>query len=103
MHAKALLRGALGQQSAVILICMAVDRYMCALHPEKYHQLSSKKVSFYKRSSSLRSYESNLIEKRFRAKHNFILHLLSLAIHIVFFFFSQTSFMFQLRALLSDS
>lgn len=44
--AKALLRGALGQQSAVILICMAVDRYMCALHPEKYHQLSSKKVSY---------------------------------------------------------
>lgn len=46
VHAKALLRGALGQQSAVILICMAVDRYMCALHPEKYHQLSSKKVSY---------------------------------------------------------
>lgn len=46
VHAKALLRGALGQQSAVILICMAVDRYMCALYPEKYHQLSSKKVSY---------------------------------------------------------
>lgn len=23
---------------------MAVDRYLCALHPEKYHQHSSKKV-----------------------------------------------------------
>lgn len=44
-HGQALLRGALCQQSAVILICMAVDRYMCALHPEKYHQHSSKKVS----------------------------------------------------------
>lgn len=43
---QALLRGALCQQSTVILICMAVDRYMCALHPEKYHLHSSKKVSF---------------------------------------------------------
>lgn len=43
---QALLRGALCQQSAVILICMAVDRYMCALHPEKYQLHSSKKVSF---------------------------------------------------------
>lgn len=42
---QALLRGALCQQSAVILICMAVDRYICALHPEKYQQHSSKKVS----------------------------------------------------------
>ncbi|XP_069964018.1 alpha-2C adrenergic receptor [Bactrocera oleae] len=40
---QALLRGALSQQSAVILVCMAVDRYMCALHPRKYYQHSSKK------------------------------------------------------------
>ncbi|XP_075167556.1 uncharacterized protein LOC142239651 [Haematobia irritans] len=38
-----LLRGALSQQSAVILICMAVDRYMCSLHPRRYYQHSSKK------------------------------------------------------------
>lgn len=43
---QALLRGALSQQSAVILVCMAVDRYMCALHPDKYQQHSSKKVIF---------------------------------------------------------
>ncbi|XP_055390338.1 beta-3 adrenergic receptor isoform X2 [Condylostylus longicornis] len=40
---QALLRGALSQQSAVILVCMAVDRYMCALHPTRYHMHSSKK------------------------------------------------------------
>ncbi|XP_070505572.1 trace amine-associated receptor 1 [Chironomus tepperi] len=40
---QALLRGALTQQSAVILVCMAVDRYTCALYPHKYHQHSSKK------------------------------------------------------------
>ncbi|XP_037883365.1 5-hydroxytryptamine receptor 1D isoform X2 [Glossina fuscipes] len=40
---QALLRGALSQQSAVILVCMAVDRYMCALHPRRYYQHSSKK------------------------------------------------------------
>ncbi|XP_059478303.1 G-protein coupled receptor 52 isoform X3 [Neocloeon triangulifer] len=39
----ALLRGALSQQSAVILICMAIDRYMCMLHPVSYHKHSSKK------------------------------------------------------------
>ncbi|XP_065340301.1 trace amine-associated receptor 1-like isoform X1 [Cloeon dipterum] len=42
---QALLRGALSQQSAVILICMAIDRYMCMLHPVSYHKHSSKKVS----------------------------------------------------------
>lgn len=42
---QALLRGALAQQCAVILVCMAVDRYTCALYPQKYHQHSSKKVS----------------------------------------------------------
>lgn len=41
---KALLRGALTQQSAVILVCMAVDRYTCALYPHQYHHYSSKKV-----------------------------------------------------------
>ncbi|CRL05781.1 CLUMA_CG018809, isoform A [Clunio marinus] len=41
---QALLRGALAQQSAVILVCMAVDRYTCALYPQKYHQHSSKKL-----------------------------------------------------------
>lgn len=46
---QALLRGALSQQSAVILVCMAVDRYMCALHPRRYYQHSSKKVSEYNR------------------------------------------------------
>ncbi|XP_034234077.1 trace amine-associated receptor 1-like, partial [Thrips palmi] len=40
---QALLRGALTQQSAVILICMAMDRYMCMLHPVRYHRHSSKK------------------------------------------------------------
>lgn len=40
---QALLRGALCQQSAVILICMAIDRYMCMLHPVSYHKRSSKK------------------------------------------------------------
>ncbi|KAL9702211.1 hypothetical protein quinque_005729 [Culex quinquefasciatus] len=42
---QALLRGALSQQSAVILVCMAVDRYLCVLHPRIYHERSSKKVS----------------------------------------------------------
>ncbi|KAK6639733.1 hypothetical protein RUM43_008008 [Polyplax serrata] len=41
---QALLRGALCQQSAVILICMAIDRYMCMLHPVSYHKRSSKKA-----------------------------------------------------------
>ncbi|XP_039446393.1 trace amine-associated receptor 1 [Culex pipiens pallens] len=40
---QALLRGALSQQSAVILVCMAVDRYLCVLHPRIYHERSSKK------------------------------------------------------------
>ncbi|KAL2727796.1 trace amine-associated receptor 9 isoform X1 [Vespula maculifrons] len=39
----ALLRGALTQQSAVILVCMAIDRYVCMLHPHRYHRHSSKK------------------------------------------------------------
>lgn len=43
-HNQALLRGAFSQQSAVILVCMAVDRYACALYPQQYHQHSSKKV-----------------------------------------------------------
>ena len=42
---QALLRGAISQQSAVILICMAMDRYLCMLHPARYHKHSSKKVS----------------------------------------------------------
>ena len=41
---QALLRGALSQQSAVILICMAIDRYVCVLYPRKYSRHSSKKV-----------------------------------------------------------
>ncbi|KAG8332170.1 trace amine-associated receptor 9 [Homalodisca vitripennis] len=40
---QALLRGALTQQSAAILICMAVDRYNCMLHPVNYHKHSNKK------------------------------------------------------------
>ncbi|XP_054257910.1 trace amine-associated receptor 9 [Macrosteles quadrilineatus] len=40
---QALLRGALTQQSAAILICMAVDRYNCMLHPVSYHKHSNKK------------------------------------------------------------
>ncbi|OXU24406.1 hypothetical protein TSAR_004148, partial [Trichomalopsis sarcophagae] len=40
---QALLRGALTQQSAVILVCMAIDRYMCMLHPHRYHKQSTKK------------------------------------------------------------
>ncbi|XP_058797528.1 trace amine-associated receptor 9-like isoform X2 [Phymastichus coffea] len=40
---QALLRGALTQQSAVILVCMAIDRYMCMLHPQRYFRKSSKK------------------------------------------------------------
>lgn len=40
---QALLRGAISQQSAVILICMAMDRYLCMLHPVRYHKHSSKK------------------------------------------------------------
>ncbi|XP_022908743.2 trace amine-associated receptor 8c isoform X1 [Onthophagus taurus] len=43
---QALLRGAISQQSAVILICMAMDRYMCMLHPARYHKHSSKKFHF---------------------------------------------------------
>ncbi|KYN39477.1 5-hydroxytryptamine receptor 1A-alpha [Trachymyrmex septentrionalis] len=39
---QALLRGALTQQSAVILVCMAIDRYVCMLHPHRYHKHSSK-------------------------------------------------------------
>lgn len=42
---QALLRGAISQQSAVILICMAMDRYLCMLHPARYHKHSSKKAS----------------------------------------------------------
>lgn len=44
---QALLRGALSQQSAVILVCMAIDRYICLLHPTRYHRHSSKKVCIY--------------------------------------------------------
>ncbi|XP_044018750.1 trace amine-associated receptor 9 isoform X2 [Aphidius gifuensis] len=40
---QALLRGALTQQSAVILVCMAIDRYVCMLHPHRYYRHSSKK------------------------------------------------------------
>ncbi|XP_017776625.1 PREDICTED: trace amine-associated receptor 5, partial [Nicrophorus vespilloides] len=40
---QALLRGAISQQSAVILICMAMDRYLCMQHPARYHKHSSKK------------------------------------------------------------
>ncbi|CAG9864093.1 unnamed protein product [Phyllotreta striolata] len=40
---QALLRGAISQQSAVILICMAMDRYICMLYPARYHKHSSKK------------------------------------------------------------
>ncbi|XP_041980025.1 5-hydroxytryptamine receptor 1A [Aricia agestis] len=40
---QALLRGAVSQQSAVILVCMAIDRYMYLLHPNAYHRHSSKK------------------------------------------------------------
>ncbi|XP_033356866.1 trace amine-associated receptor 9 isoform X1 [Bombus vosnesenskii] len=40
---QALLRGALTQQSAVILVCMAIDRYVCMLHPHHYHKHTSKK------------------------------------------------------------
>ena len=43
---QALLRGALTQQSAVILVCMAIDRYVCMLHPHHYHKHASKKVCF---------------------------------------------------------
>lgn len=43
---QALLRAALPQQSAMILVFMAVDRYTCMLHPDKYHKHSSKKVSY---------------------------------------------------------
>ncbi|XP_025267509.1 green-sensitive opsin-3 isoform X2 [Camponotus floridanus] len=43
IHAQALLRGALTQQSAVILVCMAIDRYVCMLHPHRYHKHSSKR------------------------------------------------------------
>lgn len=41
---QALLRGAVSQQSAVILVCMAIDRYLYLLHPNTYHKHSSKKV-----------------------------------------------------------
>ncbi|XP_050678952.1 trace amine-associated receptor 1 [Leptidea sinapis] len=40
---QALLRGAVSQQSAVILVCMAIDRYLYLLHPTTYHKHSSKK------------------------------------------------------------
>ncbi|CAG5028560.1 unnamed protein product [Parnassius apollo] len=40
---QALLRGAVSQQSAVILVCMAIDRYLYLLHPNTYHKHSSKK------------------------------------------------------------
>ncbi|KAH1022589.1 hypothetical protein HUJ04_011969 [Dendroctonus ponderosae] len=43
---QALLRGAISQQSAVILICMAMDRYYCMLHPVEYHKHSSRKAWF---------------------------------------------------------
>lgn len=55
---KALLRGALSQQSAVILVCMAVDRYMCALYPRRYYLHSSKKVDLIKRGFQI--YQSPL-------------------------------------------
>jgi len=44
---QALLRGALTQQSAVILVCMAIDRYVCMLHPHRYHKHSSKRVRLF--------------------------------------------------------
>ncbi|XP_050295525.1 trace amine-associated receptor 1 [Anthonomus grandis grandis] len=43
---QALLRGAISQQSAVILICMAMDRYYCMLHPMDYHKQSNRKAWF---------------------------------------------------------
>ncbi|XP_044738765.1 probable serine/threonine-protein kinase DDB_G0282963 [Chrysoperla carnea] len=43
---QALLRVALAQQSAVILICMAIDRYVCMLYPVYYHKHSTKKGCF---------------------------------------------------------
>ncbi|KAL1492316.1 hypothetical protein ABEB36_012786 [Hypothenemus hampei] len=43
---QALLRGAISQQSAVILICMAMDRYYCMLHPLEYHKQSTRKAWF---------------------------------------------------------
>lgn len=44
---QALLRGAVSQQSAVILVCMAIDRYLFLLHPNTYHKHSSKKVRLF--------------------------------------------------------
>lgn len=37
----------MSQQSAVILVCMAIDRYLYLLHPDTYHKHSSKKVSTF--------------------------------------------------------
>lgn len=58
---QALLRAALPQQSAMILVFMAVDRYTCMLHPDKYHKHSSKKVSITTHTSKLLCYTFQLL------------------------------------------
>ncbi|CAG0891699.1 unnamed protein product [Darwinula stevensoni] len=42
---QALLVGALSQQNAATLIALAFDRFLCILHPVKYHRLLSRKGS----------------------------------------------------------
>ncbi|KAL2726992.1 trace amine-associated receptor 9 isoform X1 [Vespula squamosa] len=55
---QALLRGALTQQSAVILVCMAIDRYVCMLHPHRYHRHSSKKLRIANEENAQEDYYS---------------------------------------------
>lgn len=44
MHSQVLFRGALSQLDAVILVCMAIDRYVSAMYPHLYSKHASKNV-----------------------------------------------------------
>jgi hypothetical protein len=43
---EALLISALFHESTLSLVCIAIDRYICIVHPLRYHSLMTKKVRF---------------------------------------------------------
>ncbi|XP_054158355.1 histamine H2 receptor-like [Oppia nitens] len=44
---EALLIAALFHESTLSLLCIAIDRYICIIHPLRYHTLMTKKVSLF--------------------------------------------------------
>lgn len=73
---QALLRGALAQQSAVILVCMAIDRYICAMFPHKYDQYASKKVRIRHSYEYMSGFQPPRVRALRYIKHILILHAL---------------------------